>query len=559
MSKDKQVIVEIDMQDVRSMNTAIKGTVAAVFYGACSISSAFVTKIVMDTLEFDFPVSIMVAQMLFTITTLEILCFFKILNLPPYTLKRGMSFAAPAFFYGTNSVLALTALSHMNIAMYGVLKRCVPLSTMLLSLVILKTGLPNRITVYSVVLLTVGCVIAVLSTVFVFGTYWSARRLSSMGMSDNSRSSFSLSSGSRYDKANAHSASLSLEERLKLAVDRLPAKGISPSALMLEDLYYIPNELPYEHYNSTLLHQPRSCTSQTLLTVIIPSNPMAIQEREAIRETWGSVARGHMWPRHAKAYDVKLFFILGTLENVNITSELESLGIDVRMFVDRDGNRSAANLAGDTEGKDHESSKSFNDTDDIIVYRQHLESRVRQEMNMFDDIVQFDLSDSYANLTRKLILAFDWLIKSCHKTQFILKADQDVFVNIPLMYTLLSHYARKNTIYGYIYPNSWVERFGKWAVDKQSLPIDKYPVYAAGNAYIISTDAASSVLRLAPYFPYIPVEDAFITGILASVAEVDRIHVSGFTKWSDPLPNVCEFVNNELYKERNNEIIFKYK
>ncbi|KAI8796341.1 UDP-sugar transporter [Biomphalaria glabrata] len=160
MSKDKQVIVEIDLNEIRSTSTAVKGTVAAVFYGVCSVSSAFVTKIVLDTLEFDFPVSIMVAQMIFTIATLEILCFFQFINLPAYTLKRGMSFAAPAFFYGTNSVLALTALSHMNIAMYGVLKRCVPLSTMLLSLVILKTGLPSKVTMYSVVVLTVGCVIA---------------------------------------------------------------------------------------------------------------------------------------------------------------------------------------------------------------------------------------------------------------------------------------------------------------------------------------------------------------------------------------------------------------
>lgn len=160
MEKDKQIILEIDPQEVRGIVTAVKGALAALFYGICSVTSALVSKALMDTLEFDFPVFIMVAQMLFTITTLEILCFFKVLDLPPYSLKRGLSFAAPAIFYGTNSVLALTALSHMNIAMYGVLKRCVPLSTMLLSLAILKTGLPNRFTMCSVILLTVGCIIA---------------------------------------------------------------------------------------------------------------------------------------------------------------------------------------------------------------------------------------------------------------------------------------------------------------------------------------------------------------------------------------------------------------
>ncbi|KAK3789160.1 hypothetical protein RRG08_001553 [Elysia crispata] len=160
MERKDQVTIEISPEEVLGMETAVKGIIAAIFYGTCSVSSAFVSKTLMDTLDFDFPVFIMVAQMIFTITTLELLCVFGILELPAFTIKRGLSFAAPAFFYGTNSVLALTALSHMNIAMYGVLKRCVPLSTMLLSFVILKKDPPNRQTMASVLLLTIGCVIA---------------------------------------------------------------------------------------------------------------------------------------------------------------------------------------------------------------------------------------------------------------------------------------------------------------------------------------------------------------------------------------------------------------
>ena len=160
MDKSKEVILEIDPHDVKSLQSAFKGTMAAVFYGTCSVCTAFVSKALMDTLEFDFPVTIMVAQMIFTIFVLEVMSILGIIDLPAYTLKRGMSFAAPAFFYGTNSVLALTALSHMNIAMYGVLKRCVPLSTMLLSTLVLKKGLPSRRTMGAVLLLTTGCVIA---------------------------------------------------------------------------------------------------------------------------------------------------------------------------------------------------------------------------------------------------------------------------------------------------------------------------------------------------------------------------------------------------------------
>lgn len=160
--RQDSTVVELDVsaKDIRGVETMIKGIAAAAFYGVCSVSSAFVSKTLMDTLDFDFPVTIMVTQMLFTIIVLEILCLLGVITLPTYTLKRGLSFVWPALFYGANAVLALSALSHMNIAMYGVLKRCVPLSTLILSTVILKQGCPSRLTMLTVCLLCIGCIIA---------------------------------------------------------------------------------------------------------------------------------------------------------------------------------------------------------------------------------------------------------------------------------------------------------------------------------------------------------------------------------------------------------------
>ncbi|XP_070186766.1 uncharacterized protein [Littorina saxatilis] len=160
--KDKSEVVELEVvsEDIRGMETMVKGIGAAAFYGVCSVSSAFVTKTLLDTLHFDFPVTIMVAQMLFTTCVLEALSFFDVITLPSYTLKRGMSFFWPALFYGANAVLSLSALSHMNIAMYGVLKRCVPISTMVLSVAILGKGWPSRWTMVTVCLLSIGCIVA---------------------------------------------------------------------------------------------------------------------------------------------------------------------------------------------------------------------------------------------------------------------------------------------------------------------------------------------------------------------------------------------------------------
>lgn len=160
--KDNSTVVELEVsdKDIVGVETVVKGITAAIFYGICSVSSAFVTKALMDTLDFDFPVIIMVAQMAFTIVVVECLNAQDIISIPKYTLNRGLSFVWPSLFYGLNSVLSLSALAHMNIAMYGVLKRCVPISTMILSVCILHQSCPSQTTMITVFMLSIGCVIA---------------------------------------------------------------------------------------------------------------------------------------------------------------------------------------------------------------------------------------------------------------------------------------------------------------------------------------------------------------------------------------------------------------
>lgn len=52
------------------------------------------------------------------------------------------------------------------------------------------------------------------------------------------------------------------------------------------------------------------------------------------------------------------------------------------------------------------------------------------EFNLYGDIVQENFTDSYRNLTYKCIEAMKWISTYCNRTAYILKADDDVFVNI---------------------------------------------------------------------------------------------------------------------------------
>lgn len=139
---------------------SIRGISAAVFYGASSSSMALINKAVLNTYGFNFPFFIMTCQMLFSLLLLELLKILKQVDLSSYTFARGRQFFWPSISYAFHATLSLIALSRMNIPMYGVLKRCVPLVNLILAIVVLKKGIPSTGVIVSVIIITLGCVIA---------------------------------------------------------------------------------------------------------------------------------------------------------------------------------------------------------------------------------------------------------------------------------------------------------------------------------------------------------------------------------------------------------------
>ncbi|CAG5114522.1 unnamed protein product [Candidula unifasciata] len=431
---------------------------------------------------------------------------------------------------------------------------------------------------------------------------------------------------------------LSSQDKLIRAVDKLPFRTMTPSLLLLEDLYFNPSLQQLVEYNNPVLHQPQINCSQSTLLILVPSHPRSVAERRAIRETWGSVARGRHWPGKGDNFGVILVFVLGVAEaqefqpeNIQRAKSVLRQDVDAlrsntdsyftestdRTFFDRTSNTSSIlmkkdsiiNLvyekAGDanketldnmayvlgmktvhnnrlrhslkmwrnhfiTEQSSQAKKPTMEGGINALLLRSdksihktsttphmpttpysHNDANLLEEIFSFGDILQFDMIDTYANLTRKMIISLQLLLKTCSGVKFILKVDPDIFVNVPLLATFLGRHGDKNSVYGRIYPNSAVERTGKWAVAKSALPISRYPIYAAGNAYVMSADAAEKIVGLASRFPYILVEDAFITGILASVGRINRVNVAGFTKWTEPKPDACDFVTDKIYVGNN--------
>ncbi|NXP56800.1 B3GT4 galactosyltransferase, partial [Heliornis fulica] len=60
------------------------------------------------------------------------------------------------------------------------------------------------------------------------------------------------------------------------------------------------------------------------------------------------------------------------------------------------------------------------------------------EAHQHGDLLQGAFSDTYANLTLKTLLILRWASGRCPGASFLLKADDDVFVNVPALTSYLA-------------------------------------------------------------------------------------------------------------------------
>lgn len=75
--------------------------------------------------------------------------------------------------------------------------------------------------------------------------------------------------------------------------------------------------------------------------------------------------------------------------------------------------------------------------------------KIIKESGRYKDIIQVDMIDNFRNLTVKDVALFNWVNDNCPSVPFILKCDDDVFVNAWNLATLVETLPRnKLTIYG---------------------------------------------------------------------------------------------------------------
>ncbi|RXG69039.1 Beta-1,3-galactosyltransferase 6 [Armadillidium vulgare] len=205
---------------------------------------------------------------------------------------------------------------------------------------------------------------------------------------------------------------------------------------------------------------PDRATKTVFLVILIVSSPTNQEQRDVIRETWLS----------DELVDTVHFFAIGThklSEDVNVT--------------------------------------------------------IQSEQKKFKDLLLLNnLEDSYHALPRKILASFIYVHFNV-KYRFLLKVDDDSYVNLPKLHQTMKSIPYKQRLYwGFFDGRATPLRRGQWK-ESDWILCDRYIPYALGGGYILSDDLVSFIALNYKFLKIYKNEDVSIGTWLAPV-DVHRYH-----------------------------------
>ncbi|KAM3926122.1 beta-1,3-galactosyltransferase 2-like [Leptodactylus fuscus] len=149
------------------------------------------------------------------------------------------------------------------------------------------------------------------------------------------------------------------------------------------------------------------------------------------------------------------------------------------------------------------------------VMTRPVQKLLEEESTIYGDIVQQDFLDTYNNLTVKTLMGMEWVTKFCPNASYVMKVDNDVFLNVNYLVHQLLHPElppRSNYFTGFLvrYTGPIRDKNSKWYVPEEVYPGDTYPPYPSGPAYVFSSDMALKIYKVAQEIVVFGVEDAFM-------------------------------------------------
>ncbi|KAM8934307.1 beta-1,3-galactosyltransferase 9 [Pelodytes ibericus] len=160
------------------------------------------------------------------------------------------------------------------------------------------------------------------------------------------------------------------------------------------------------------------------------------------------------------------------------------------------------------------------------------QTEIVEESQTYKDVIEGSFLDDYHNETLKTIMIIQWVVTFCPNARFILKTDQNMFVNIK---SLADHLLGLETHPGDLYTGRVIHQSNpdRDPHSPDFVPLSSYsetfyPDYCSGAAMVMSQDVTRKVYLVShEVTPSVP-SDVFI-GICAQRAGILPIHSSRFS------------------------------
>ena len=162
-----------------------------------------------------------------------------------------------------------------------------------------------------------------------------------------------------------------------------------------------------------------------------------------------------------------------------------------------------------------------------------MQDEVREEAETHNDVVVEDFVDAYVNLTLKTIFMLKWTVRHCSSVPFLLKTDDDMLINVHRLLDELPEKFDPSTplVIGRIQENArpYRDKTSKWYLPVSLYKQPAFPTFAAGTGDLITKAALTRIYWSALDTPVIPLEDVFVTGLVANAKlGIPLVSLQGF-------------------------------
>ncbi|XP_073332560.1 N-acetyllactosaminide beta-1,3-N-acetylglucosaminyltransferase 3-like [Pagrus major] len=153
--------------------------------------------------------------------------------------------------------------------------------------------------------------------------------------------------------------------------------------------------------------------------------------------------------------------------------------------------------------------------------KERLNKLLEFEQREHNDILQWDFSDTFYNLTLKQILFLEWMERNCPNASFLLFGDDDVFANtdnmVEYLQSLKDNNGRKHLFTGRLRQDTGPIRSSrsKYFIPVQVYKSESYPSYCGGGGYLLSGYTASVIYSMSQSITILPIDDVYMGMCLA--------------------------------------------